>query len=144
MFKLDVEDRLSAWSALRKDIDISSNPLQTLIDFWSDTPFIPHNHNIDPYYTGSWPTPWEIIVENKYDDFTKAVMLGYTLLLTDTFKNSKIEIQTLIDNEQNRLYNIVYVDDTWILNYQDNQVVSANKVPSLYRLENLVELKRPR
>lgn len=144
MFKLDVEDRLSAWSALRKDVDISSDPLQTLIDFWANTPFVPHNHNIDPYYSASWPTPWEIIVENKYDDFTKAVMIGYTLLLTNRFKDSKIEIQTLIDNEQNRLYNIVYVDDEWALNYQDNQVVAKNKVPSLYRLENLVELKRPR
>ena len=144
MFKLEVEDRLSAWSALRKDVDISSDPLQTLIDFWSDTPFVPHNHNIDPYYSASWPTPWEIIVENKYDDFTKAVMIGYTLLLTNKFKDSKIEIQTLIDKEQGRLYNIVYVDDTWALNYQDNQVVAKNKVPSLYRLENLVELKRPR
>jgi len=144
MFKLEVEDRLAAWSDLRKQIDSSADPFEPLLNFWAETPFTAHNHLIDPYYPASWPTPWEIIVENKYDDFTKAVMIGYTLLLTERFKNSSIQIKTLIDNDQNRLYNIVYVDDRWALNYQDNQAVVVDKVPSLYRLENIVELKRPR
>jgi hypothetical protein len=144
MFKLEVEDRLSAWSDLRKTIDTSADPFEPLIDFWSHAPFCAHNHQIDPYNSSNWPTPWEIIVENHYDDFTKAIMIGYTLMLTDRFKDAVITVKTLVDTEQSRLYNIVYVDDRWALNYQDNQVVSANNVPSLYRLENLVELKRPR
>lgn len=144
MFKLDVEARLSAWALLRKKAETSKTPLEDIMEFWSNAPFIPHNHLIDPCYAGSWPTPWEIIVENKYDDFTKAVMIGYTLLLTDKFKDSKIEVHTLVDNEQNRLYNIVYVDNTWALNYQDNQAVTVDTVPTSYMLENLVELIRPR
>jgi hypothetical protein len=86
----------------------------------------------------------EIIVENHYDDFTKAVMMGYTLLLTDRYKDSTIEIKTLVDTTKNRLYNVVYVDDTWVLNYSDTEVVTADNVPSLYNLENLVNLERPR
>ena len=144
MFKLDVEARLAAWSALRKQISISESPFQELIDFWAHTPFTPHNHHIDPYHQASWATPWEIIVENKYDDFTKAVMMGYSLQLTDRYNKSNIQIRTLIDTEHNRLYNVVYVDDAWALNFDDNQVVSVNDIPSLFRLENLIELKRPR
>jgi hypothetical protein len=144
MFSKQVDDRLSAWSELRKQIDNSTDPFQDLINFWSTTPFTAHNHLIDPYYPASWPTPWEIIVENKYDDFTKAVMIGYTLLLTNKYQNSSISIKTFIDDELNRLYNVVVVDEKWAINYFDNQVVTINNIPSLYRLENLVELKRPR
>jgi hypothetical protein len=144
MFDLDVDDRLSAWSNLRKSLGDSCSPLQDIVDFWSTTPFVAYNHKIDPYYQASWPTPWEIIVENHYDDFTKAVMMGYTLLLTDRYKDSTIEIKTLVDTTKNRLYNVVYVDDTWVLNYSDTEVVTADNVPSLYNLENLVNLERPR
>lgn len=144
MFDFDVDGRLSTWADLRKQIEISSTPFQDTVDFWSASPFTAFNHHIDPYYQASWPTPWDIIVENKYDDFTRAVMIGYTLLLTDRYQNSSIQIKTLIDTERKKLYNIVYIDDIWALNYADQQVVSADKVPSLYNLENLVELNRPR
>jgi hypothetical protein len=102
------------------------------------------NHRIDPFYQASWPTPWEIIVENQYDDFTKAVMMGYTLLLTDRYKDSQVQIKTLVDTTKNRLYNVLCVDDTWALNYSDNEVVLVDNIPSLYNLENLVNLERPR
>ena len=71
-------------------------------------------------------------------------MIGYTLLLTEQYKNSDVQIKTLVDTEFKRLYNVVYVDDTWALNYDDNKVVPASNIPTLYRLENLIGLKRPR
>ena len=144
MFDLEVDDRLSAWADLRKRIDISSDPLKEVVDFWFAIPFVPHNHLIDPYYKASWPTPWEIVVENRYDDFTKAIMIGYTLLLTERYKNSDIQIKTLVDTAGKRLYNVVCVDDTWALNYDDSQVLLTSNIPSLYRLENLIQLERPR
>jgi hypothetical protein len=144
MFDLEVDDRLSVWANFRESINTSSDPLQEVVDFWESIPFTAHNHNIDPYYQASWPTPWEIIIENRYDDFTKAVMIGYTLLLTEKFKDSSVQIKTLVDPSGKRLYNIVCVDDTWALNYDDSQVLMMGNIPSLYRLENLVQLERPR
>jgi hypothetical protein len=144
MFDLNEDDRLSAWSDLRKRLNTSHDPLLEVAQFWAHTPFVAHNHKIDPFYQASWPTPWEIIIDNRYDDFTKAVMIGYTILLTEKFKNSQIQIKTLVDTEFKRLYNIVCVDDTWVLNYDDNNVLRADNIPSLYSLENLVVLDRPR
>ncbi len=144
MFDLDVDDRLEAWSKLRKQVDSSDTPLQKIAVFWKHTPFVPHNHKIDPFYPASWPSPWDILVENRYDDFTKAVMMGYTVLLTEKFKNSYVQIRTLVDKEYTKLYNVVCVDNFWALNYEDGKVVELSNIPSLYRLENLVELKRPR
>ena len=144
MFDLEVDDRLSAWSTLRASIDESSDPLKDVVDFWFNTPFVAHNHKIDPYYQGGWPSPWEMIVENRYDDFTKSVMMGYTLLLTNKFKDSSVQIKTLVDKSGKRLYNVVIVDDKFALNYDDSQVLLAENIPNSFDLENLVELKRPR
>jgi len=144
MFNLNIDRRLSAWADLRKSIDVSEHPLQTLVDFWSQVPFNPGKPIIDPFYPNGWPTPWEILAENKYDDFTKAVMMGYTLLLTDRYKNSSVQVKTLVDNAKNQLYNAVYLDDLWVLNFKDGEVVSVDHIPESCILENLVELKKPR
>jgi len=144
MFNADPDNRLSHWADFRNSLELSKNPLKEVAVFWKQAPLIPYNAKIDPFYPVSWPTPWEIIVENKYDDFTLSVMMGYSLLYTDRFKDSAITIKTLVDDEHNRLYNIVYIDETVVLNFSDGEVISADNVPSLYRLENMVTLTRPR
>ena len=144
MFRTDPDQRLSHWSEFRKSLDQHEDPFNAIASFWRDAPLIPHNHIIDPYYPASWPTPWEIVYDNKYDDFTLALMIGWTILLTDKFKNSKVEVKTLVDDHASRLYNIVCIDDQWALNFIDGEAVALDKVPSLYRLENLVPLERPR
>ena len=144
MFTLDIDDRLTAWSEFRKSLEISQSPFDDLINFWAYAPLIAHNHNIDPYYQGSWPTPWEIIAENRYDDFTKAIMMGYTLLLTEKFKKNNVQIRTLVDKEKNRLYNIVLIDNNMVLNFRDDMPVTEDEIPETCVLENLVELARHR
>lgn len=140
MFHKNIDDRLSSWVELRNQIESSDSPLQAVYDFWKSAPFIPYNNRIDPFYQKGWPTPWEIITENKYDDFTKALMIGWSLKLTKRFKDSKIEIKTLVDIKRNLSYNIICVDDKWAINYNDNGPVSVEKIPSHFLLENLVEL----
>lgn len=144
MFKQNPDQRLSTWAEFRHNLDSSINPLEEVAIFWNDAPFIPHNSKIDPYYQKSWPTPWEIIVDNRYDDLTKAIMMGWTVKLTKKYQNSKVEIQTLVDRNNNLQYNIVNIDDKWVLNYNDNNVCAQELIPSSFFLENLVELKVPR
>ena len=144
MFNLSVDERISAWATLRQQLETAENPLQTVWDFWAGCPFVPYNHQIDPYYQRSWPTPWEIIAENKYDDFTKALMIGYSLKYTDRYRDSRVELRVLLDNEHNRQYNIVCVEDSCAINYNDNGPVSLEKVPESFLLENLTELNVPR
>ena len=141
MFNKSVDDRLSSWSAFRAELNTSSTPLEHVWEFWKHAPYIPYNHKIDPYNQKSWPTPWDIIVENKYDDFTKALMIGWTVLLTDRFKTSKIEIKTLVNDQKTCYYNIVCVDNDTIINYNDNGPVPAGNLSGSFFIENLVELK---
>jgi len=144
MFNKPIEKRLESWIDHRRNLDNSDDPLQDTWDLWHTAPFVPHNQKIDPYHNRSWPSPWEIIAENKYDDFTRALMIGWTLKMTQKFRDSAIEIKTLVDNDRSREYNIVCVDNTWVINYSDVGPVTVDSVPESFRLENLIELSPPR
>jgi len=144
MFDRSIDDRLSAWMWLRSQVNDAPDPLLEVWDFWKRAPFVPYNNKIDPYHQRSWPTPWDIIVENRYDDFTKALMIGWTLKLSDRYQNSKIEIKTLVDNARTRQYNIVCIDDEWMINFSDDGPETMEKSPHLFLLENLIELQKPR
>ena len=144
MFKESVDDRLSSWAQHRVSIETSLNPLEDVWNFWKDAPYIPYNNKVDPYHSRSWPTPWEMIIENKYDDFTKAIMIGKTLKFTQRFKDSAIQIRTYVDNSRNIMYNVVMIDELWIINYNDNGPVPVKDLPALFSLENLVELETAR
>jgi hypothetical protein len=142
MFTLSTEDRLSSWADHRASLEDSSDPLIAAFDFWSHAPFIPYNRNIDPYNQNSWPTPWEIIAENKYDDFTRSLMLAYTIKYTQRFKNSVIQVHTLVDNSRSICYNVVCIDDKWAID--DTGVISKESIPESLLIENLIEVDEPR
>lgn len=144
MFNQPVNERLTEWMAFRQHLETIEDPLQQVWDFWHVAPFIPYNKNIDPYHQKSWPSPWEIIVENKYDEFTRALMIALTLKLTKRFSKSKIEVKTLVDISRHREYNVVYVDDSWVINYNDNGPVLASEIADSFILGNLVEVSSPR
>lgn len=144
MFNQPIDDRLSSWAQFRDSLNTKDDPLTDVWEFWKRAPFIPYNHKVDPFYQASWPSPWEIIVENKYDDFTKAIMIGWTLKLTKKFQDSKIEIKTVVDKQKSAQYNIVCVDEEWIINYSDNGPIPSNTLPNSFLLENLIELRPPR
>lgn len=144
MFKLTVDDRLSTWIKLRSEIDQSNDPLQLVWDFWHQAPFVPHKKSVDPFFQRNWPTPWEIIVDNKYDDFTKALMISWTLKLTKKFENSKIFLKTYVDSDDGTEFNLVFIDDNWVINYNDNGPVRPESITKSFRLQNLVEVNTPR
>ena len=144
MFKRPPDERLSEWKSFREELDKSDDPLYKVAEFWGNAPLVLHNHRIDQYNQKSWPTPWEIIVDNKYDDFTLGLMIGYTIKLTEKFANSRVEVRTMVDKNRTKLYNLVYIDDNMVLNYDKWQITTAQDIPDSFLLENLVDISRPR
>ena len=139
MFNQSVDDRLSSWLRLRTEVETSPNPLELVWDFWKEAPFIPYNNKLDPFNKRSWPSPWEIIVNNRYDDFTKAVMIAWTIKYTNRFKDVSIILKSMVDKQRSVNYNLVCVNDEWVLNYQEHGPLAAIIVPDYFFIENLVE-----
>jgi hypothetical protein len=140
----EVEENLDEWVKFRNNLTHSTTPLGDVADFWGKVKQIQFNHKIDPHHPASWPTPWSIIADGQYDDLTTAIMIGYTIKLTDQYKDSKVEIRIQVDEDRTRLYNLVYVDDMYVLNYERFRVVKAQDIDDSFFIENLVELARPR
>lgn len=144
MFDRSPDERLSIWSKFRKELDQDLEPLTSLAKFWSQAPLISYNNKIDHYNPKSWPTPWEIIYENKYDDFTIAMMMGYSLRLTEKFKDEKIEVRSLVDHNKKQLYNLLYINEEDILNYDRYVPVKLHSIKDDLFLENQIEIVFPR
>lgn len=144
MFNQSVDQRLAEWINCRSMIDQVDDPLQFVWDFWHQAPFVPYNKNVNPYCEKYWPSPWEIIAENKYDDFTRALMIAWTLKLTKKFNNSKIEIKILVDSSTEREYNVILVDDKWVINYSDDGPVPTEKLNNSFKMKTIIEVHHPR
>ena len=140
MFDKSIDERLSAWSQHRENLNSCQDPFLETWEFWKTAPYIPYNNKIDAFNPRSWPTPWELIVENKYDDFSKALMIGWSLKFTKRFEKSKIEIKTLVNTQNKCYYNVVCIDDTWAINYNDTGPVPMQEIPEHFYLENLIEV----
>jgi len=117
------EDRLAIWKRLRDDLTAQPNPIQSVIDFWNNLPQSPRN--IDPYDESTWPSPWEIIEENVYCEYTKILGIGYTLMLSEKFKNWHYEVQVGVDRTQSKLYYMLIAD---------NQVIGLDQQKSVHIL----------
>lgn len=144
MFNLETDQRITAWVDHRKHLDYSQDSLQECWEFWKPAPFIPHNNKIDPFFPRGWPTPWEILKENKYDDFTKSLMIAWTLKLTEKYKDFDIQIKFFVDNNNFRQYTLVFVDNQWIINYHDEYPILVSNFDNSLTLQNSIEILRPR
>jgi hypothetical protein len=138
MFSKNTDDRISSWSTLRLNLETSQTPFDDVCEFWRSAPYTPFNRRLDPHYQKSWPTPWEIISENCYDDFTKAVMIAWTLRYTTRFKNEPIELRTYVDKNRTIVYNVVIISNK-VLNFSDNGPVDIADVNLDFMLENLID-----
>ena len=133
---------MAAWLELRKQIESSDTPFELIIEFWSHAPFIPYNRLIDPYNQTSWPTPWEILVENKYDDFTIALMMAYSVKYTKRFNKSSVEIRSYFTESKSQMFNLVCIDHEVVLNYMDKPTeVRVSDIPDTLSLDNIVLIK---
>ena len=71
-------------------------------------------------------------------------MIGWTLKFSSMFRDSDIEIKTLVDHDRARQYNIVLVDNKRAINMRDDRPIEVKEIPGSYRLENSIRLEIPR
>ena len=121
VFQLNYETRLSDWYDLRVRLEDSSLEEKCVdIDkWWQKAPLV--NHHLHILDSENWPDPWQLLVENTYDEVARALGICYTLLLLDV---ENVEICDATDNTGNDVV-IVLVDNAkYILNYWPDTVLS--------------------
>lgn len=120
-FLQDFSSLLQDWRNLRdnlRDKDLSTIAVE--VDrFWQQAPLV--NHYLHPDYMPLWPDPWQLIYDNNYCVYARALGIIYTLLLTDTKNIALVDAKD--DNSEQVV--LVLVDNAkYILNYWPNTVLN--------------------
>jgi len=121
IFILDFEARLKAWRDLR--IKLTGLPIHEIcieVDkFWQRVPTVNHYLHID--FVSDWPTPWELLNDNIYCYYARALGMVYTLLLLG---NKDVEIVIAKDDNNNEVVLVLVDDAKYVMNYWPGTVVN--------------------
>jgi hypothetical protein len=123
LFILDYETRLRSWVNLRIELEsiaITSQCVR-IDDFWQKVPL--QNHYLHTDYIKDWPTPWELLNDNTYCYYTRALGMIYTLLLLG---KKDIELLDAIDDNNNEVVLVLVDNRKYVLNYWPGTVVNNN------------------
>jgi len=137
MFDKKFEDRLKLWHDFRASLSNDIDPVQSAIDFWSDAP--ESSRNIDPYDESTWPSPWEMIQENSYCEYTKILAVAYTLKLTDRFNDWQPVFKVGLDKRHSRLYYMCIIDD-YVLGFDPEKSVHIKELPRSIHIQKTIQL----
>jgi hypothetical protein len=123
VFLLDYYTRLREWFKLKEKLngqDLSTICIE--VDrFWQRVPI--STYYLHPDDIEQWPNPWELINDNHYCYYGRALGMVYTLLLLG-IKNIDF-VEALDDNRENVV--LVLVDNAkYVLNYWPEYVLNTN------------------
>ena len=121
VFILDFEARLRSWAKLREEI-LSLDSISQVIkidEFWQKSPI--QNHYLHPDYIKDWPTPWQLLSDNVFCYYARALGIVYTLLLLG---KKNIDLVDAVDDNSNEVVLVLVDDAKYVLNYWPNTVVN--------------------
>lgn len=121
VFILDYDSRLRSWSRLRDEL-LKSTLEKICVDvdkFWQRVPT--QNHYLHPDFIKDWPDPWQLLFDNTFCNYSRALGMIYTLLLLGT-KN--IELVEAKDDNSNEVVLVLVDNAKYVLNYWPDTVVN--------------------
>ena len=121
VFILDFESRLRSWSKLRDNLEKATlKEIVKQVDaFWQRVPL--SNHYLHPDFMKEWPSPWQLLSDNTYCYYARALGIIYTLLLLGI---KKLELVEAVDDNSNEVVLVLVDDAKYVLNYWPDTVVN--------------------
>lgn len=119
VFNVYNTERLIEWKKLRDTLETSQTPLDDLMQIWRLAPFV--SPFLDPNDSTSWPDPWRLVLDGKFDNLAICLGMLYTVKLTQRFMTSNFEIHMSIDQKETDYY--LKVDHVF-LDYTTNTLTS--------------------
>jgi hypothetical protein len=121
IFILDYEVRLKSWVDLRNKL--LGQPIQDQIvkidKFWQRVPT--QQHYLHPDFIKDWPSPWQLLSDNTYCYYARALGMIYTLLLLG---NKDIDLVDAKDDNSNEVVLVLVDNAKYVLNYWPDTVVN--------------------
>ena len=121
IFLFDYESRLQSWATFRNTISVLPIDQQCIeIDrFWQRVPL--QSHYLHPDFIDEWPSPWQLLSDNNYCYYARALGMIYTLLLVG---NKELELVEAKDDNSNEVVLVLVDNAKYLLNYWPDTVVN--------------------
>jgi hypothetical protein len=116
------DQRLRLWHELRNTLQDSD--IQTIcveVDkFWQQTPLI--TYYLHPDDIKDWPNPWELLNDNNYCYYARALGMIYTLLLLGI---KDVDFCTAKDYNNEEVVLVTVDRAKYVMNYWPNSVLNT-------------------
>jgi hypothetical protein len=136
MFTKNFEQQLAAWKNFRESLEEAEDPFRCVLDFYKQAPL--SRFTCDPWDKSTWASPWELLEENDYCEFSIVLGMCYSLQLTDRFKGSSFEIHICRNNEKSETHYLLFVDNT-VIGYKGD-VVSQEELPDALQSQTVHQM----
>lgn len=120
-FQLDFQTRLKEWHSLRNSLagaDIKDICIE--VDrFWQQSPIM--NHYLHPVDIPTWPDPWQLLNDNLYCPYARALGMMYTLIMLGI---KDVDLVRATDYNSIDVVLVLVDSAKYILNYWPGTVVN--------------------
>jgi hypothetical protein len=126
MFNLPYIEKVEAWRNFRLSLETTADPIQAVIDFADSAPLV--ERDVNPWNQQEFPTPWELLQQNRYTDFCRILLICYTLQLTDRFTTDNFEIHICTDTDSSEQMYLLRVGNL-IIGYDNSCAILDKDLP---------------
>ena len=136
------EQRLIDWKNIRSIINEERNPLEILSKIYFYCPRT--KTKTDEFKIETWLEPWQLLERNDYNEFDLSLLLCYTIMITEHFKDKVIVIHNCIlkENESNnRKFSYIIEFNNQFLNVNDMVIMTKEQFDKRYVLHYTHNIK---
>ena len=130
------EEKYLRWRNLREEvrgIGVLEQRLEKIAEFFCFFPI--GARSIDFYTPSTWPSPWELLNNNRHCENTVSLLMYHTLKMSgDT---SKVELR-IIDDGRDR-YIVPFIDKEYILNYELGKIAKYTDIKNSIKVVDIID-----
>lgn len=126
------DERIRLWKNFRKSIDNQdiNNQLNEIAKFFTHIPI--GHRTLDFYTPGSWPTPWELLYDNRWCVCSTSLLIFYTVDLLSAFADTSA-VLILVEDATDR-YLLPLIDNQFVLNYHLGKVSKVQDINGDFKI----------
>ena len=119
---MSFDTRMAEWYMLRQRItDLSLEEQCIEIDkFWQQCPL--NNYYLHPHDIKDWPNPWQLLQDNKYCFYARALGHIYTLAILGI---KDVDLVSAIDYNDTEVVLVLVDNAKYVLNYWPDSVLNT-------------------
>jgi hypothetical protein len=121
-------ERLTEWKKIRDQVETATDPFYLVLSIWCKAPFV--NQYLDNTDPKSWPDPWRLLLDSKFDNLAIVLGMLYTLQLTERFSQEEYKIYMIQSDFKNPEF-CLSISNKHVLNLHYREISNFESLKSI-------------